>query len=603
MRKNKSKSIILFLFILLCSLGIGYAFLRTELKINGTANIFDARWDIHFNNLVINPNSISLSTGNTAATISTSTTEVTYAVTLKEPGDFYEFTVDAVNAGTIDAMIERISSKMNGVEFTTLPAYMEYYVTYSDGMELAQNHYLKAGKTETYKVHIGFKKDINPSDLTGQLESKSFSFSVTYIQADENAVEIFHVKPVLDEGMIPVTISNNGTVTAISKNDSSWFNYYQKEWANAVLVKETNRSTYQAIANGTGSNTTIPESEILAYYVWIPRYSYKIWTLDASKAHTGEEQTIDIKFIDKNKKEIATSVGDWHTPSAFTFGEEELPGYWVGKFESSTDSSSTCYITPSAANCNNVNESPRILPNVGSLRYQSISNEFATSLKFAGGTQSGSTVTFAGNRTYGLTSSTDSHMIKNSEWGAVIYLSHSAYGINYKIRYNNYWNTSDSNRYLTGCGAATANSRQSTTCAIKYGNAQSYPQSTTGNISGIFDMAGGTWEYVMGNYSGNTGSSGFSTFPESKYFDNYLSSIFNGSYSTNMTLCTLETCGGHALYETRAWYSDYDYFIASNSTWFQRGGSNTEGLGAFNCGISGGNPSSYDTWRSILVTR
>ena len=186
-KNNRGKSIVLFLFLLACSIGMGYAFLRTELQINGTAEIKNARWDIHFENVIVNPDSVDLSTGNTAATISTSTTEVTYAVTLKEPGDFYEFTVDAVNSGSMDAMIDTISSKMGGVEITTLPAYMEYFVTYSDGKELEENQYLKAGETETYKVHIGFKKNINASDLTGQVENKTLSFSVTYVQADENA--------------------------------------------------------------------------------------------------------------------------------------------------------------------------------------------------------------------------------------------------------------------------------------------------------------------------------------------------------------------------------------------------------------------------------
>ena len=192
MRRNRRKNIYLFLFILVCSLGIGYAFLRTELSINGTADFLDARWDIHFNNLVVNPDSVELSTGNTAATISASTTEVTYAVTLNEPGDFYEFTVDAVNAGNMDAMIETITSKMGGANITTLPTYMEYSVTYNDGVELAPNQYLKAGTTEIYKVHIGFNKEISASDLTGQVENKTFSFSVTYVQADENAVEVLH---------------------------------------------------------------------------------------------------------------------------------------------------------------------------------------------------------------------------------------------------------------------------------------------------------------------------------------------------------------------------------------------------------------------------
>ena len=183
----KKKHKILFFILLLCFLEMGYAFLRTELKINGIANINDMRWNVYFNNLVINPNSVALSTGNTAASISTNKTEVTYAVTLKEPGDFYEFTVDAVNDGSMDAMIDTISSKMGGVEITTLPTYMEYSVTYDEGVELSPNQYLKAGETETYKVHIGFKKDIDVSDLTGQIESKSFSFSVAYVQADDHA--------------------------------------------------------------------------------------------------------------------------------------------------------------------------------------------------------------------------------------------------------------------------------------------------------------------------------------------------------------------------------------------------------------------------------
>ena len=189
MKKYKGKSIFIFLVVLICSLGIGFSFLRTELKINGTATVNNARWDIHFVNIVINPDSVELSTGDSAATISSSTTEVTYAVTLKNPGDFYEFTVDAVNAGTIDAMIDTISSKMGGVEIETLPNYMEYSVTYSDGVPLEKNHYLKAGETKTYKVHIGFKKDIDASDLTGQIESNSLSFRVAYVQADSNAVE------------------------------------------------------------------------------------------------------------------------------------------------------------------------------------------------------------------------------------------------------------------------------------------------------------------------------------------------------------------------------------------------------------------------------
>ena len=245
-RNQRRQMMKLLLFILLVSISMGYAFLRTELTINGTADFLDARWDIHFANLVVNPNSVELSTGNTAAIISASTTEVTYAVTLKEPGDFYEFTVDAVNNGTMDAMIDTISSKMGGVEITSLPAYMEYSVTYSDDTPLVVNQYLKAGTTETYKVHIGFKKDINASDLTGQVESKSFSFSVAYVQADSNGVEVVH--PI--NGTI-YTINNYNVNETTPKYNSVWLN---EEYPRIIPYFETPAEALSAIATASGQD-------------------------------------------------------------------------------------------------------------------------------------------------------------------------------------------------------------------------------------------------------------------------------------------------------------------------------------------------------------
>ena len=256
MKRNRRKNMYLFLFMLVCSLGIGYAFLRTELQINGTADFLDARWDIHFNNVVVNPNSVELSTGNTAATISTSTTEVTYAVTLKEPGDFYEFTVDAVNAGSMDAMIDTISSKMGGVEITTLPAYMEYFVTYSDGIELAPNQYLKAGETETYKVHIGFKKDISASDLTGQVENKTLSFSVTYVQADENAVKVPHAKSFADDDWdIVINTLKTGNIAPYEVGDEKevdlgTFGKHKLRIANSTTPEECSTEGFSQTACG-----------------------------------------------------------------------------------------------------------------------------------------------------------------------------------------------------------------------------------------------------------------------------------------------------------------------------------------------------------------
>ena len=393
--------------------------------------------------------------------------------------------------------------------------------------------------------------------------------------------EQYNVRPVVNEGLIPVvfdttagtTSVKNGTkVKTIGKNDSNWYNYSEKKWANAVLVTNTSRSKYL-----NTSGVTVSESDILGYFVWIPRYRYKIWTTGVSSS--GKEQEIDIIFEGKNEtKAVATQTGGYYTHPAFTFGNTELDGFWIGKFE-----------TGGTAN------EPKVKPDIRALVSQNISTQFATALKFAGGTQSGSTVTFNGNSTYGLTSKTDSHMLKNSEWGAVAYLSHSKYGANREVYINNssglYTGRSGGNVSGSTPINGTYTNQTSTTQYNSYGfytwdgyllnyntNTRSSTRilekvaSTTGNIYGVYDMSGGAYEYVMGNFANTIGHSGFTTLPDSKYYDVYSSNIFTGTSTTNINFCTLATCGGHALNETAGWYSDSSRFVYSSSAWFRRGG-------------------------------
>ena len=191
-REQRRKNIIVPLLVLLCSLSLGYALLRTNLSINGTSKIKGNTWDIHFANLNVTEGSVELSDGDVAASIQSSTTDVSYTITLSQPGDFYEFTVDAVNAGSIDGMIESVTSKLNDTPITTLPSYLDYKVSYSDDTPLAVNHLLKAGESETYKVRLEYKKDITSSDLPETVQSLTFDFSVVYVQADSNAIAPVH---------------------------------------------------------------------------------------------------------------------------------------------------------------------------------------------------------------------------------------------------------------------------------------------------------------------------------------------------------------------------------------------------------------------------
>ena len=457
---------------------------------------------------------------------------------------------------------------------------------------------------DTYYLYVW----LDAAETSSDTQDQNFSLSLGGVCTNNYSPK--PNKPVLDDGMIPVKISNTGVVTTVSENDQTWYDYDNKQWANAVLVKETGTKTR---AQNKVAGTTINPNDILAYFVWIPRYSYKVWQYEGV-ADTVQEQTIDIKFVKNTVKETATKNGEYYTHPAFTFGNKELDGIWVGKFETSTDKTNTCYRTPNATNCTYDKVSPRIVPTVDSLRYQTVSNEFQTALKFAGGSMTNNIVSFIGSTFYGLTTATDSHMMKNSEWGAVAYLSHSKYGINTEIRKNNFMESS-SNYYRTstGCGADSANANTTTTvtsCAIPYGTPSSetypYPQSTTGNISGIFDMSGGAAEYTMGNWGNTTGTSGFAAAwftNNSKYYNLYASNIFTGNITTNFTFCTLATCGGHALNETKSWYSDSAVFVNSSGPWMGRAGNASGGAiaGAFRASGNSGVGGKSISFRGVLV--
>ena len=150
--------------------------------------------------------------------------------------------------------------------------------------------------------------------------------------------------------MIPVVISDTGITKTISQDDTSWYNYKKKQWANVVLVNSSSRSKY---LNTNG--IIVGEDDILAYYVWIPRYKYKIWSVD-NKSKTGQEQEIQIVFESKtDEKTLGTQVGEYRIHPAFTFRDTELNGIWVGKFETTGTA-----------------DTPTVKPNLRSLIFQNI---------------------------------------------------------------------------------------------------------------------------------------------------------------------------------------------------------------------------------------
>ena len=243
MGRQKKYNLILFLIILVGAIGLGYAALGANLLIDGTTNLTRTTWDIHFDHIVETSGGV---TPNSTTSINAAGDTVTYSITLSNPGDFYEFTVDAVNAGTIDAMIESVTSTLNNGSISNLPDCLTYSATYSDGVEIAPNHLLEAGTTETYKVRIEFKKDVEEEDLPDSNQALNLAFTVNYVQADSNAVAPSHASWVY-------TVNKYDSTVTTPKYNSVWLN---QAFPSSITQYQTPSEALTAIA--TASSLDLP---------------------------------------------------------------------------------------------------------------------------------------------------------------------------------------------------------------------------------------------------------------------------------------------------------------------------------------------------------
>jgi prepilin-type N-terminal cleavage/methylation domain-containing protein len=432
---------------------------------------------------------------------------------------------------------------------------------------------------KNYYVCYSDNKTTISKDNSELIECSDIDSTTVYQEAILNGAY-----PVLSNGLIPVTIDDDGTVHKANIN-KKWYSYKNKVWANAVILKSN--TEYE-------DNQVIPEDDIDSYFVWIPRYKYKIfntgdYTGTISEVPTSSNaQTIEIVFESKETSiSTGTQVGDYLTHPAFT--SFDVNGIWVGKFETSgtsveeSDGTTTYDID--------------VKPNVTSLTNQTVLTFFTLG--------------------YNYNRALDSHMMKNTEWGAVAYLSHSIYGINKEININN------SSGMITGSSALPSTNQQ--TFPGDYGSDSSYYSaynteigylaSTTGNISGVYDMSGGAWEYMAAYMSGQMGSSGFQETTianyNSKYFDVYNAESTNASYSYRILGDATGEMGPFYYYSEsdglkrrhNSWYADYSIFVNSNYPWFFQGGLYDYGAlaGPFGFEIFTGVENSNATFRLVLA--
>lgn len=176
-RKKRKYIVILILLLLVVVFSVGYALLTTKLKISGTSQIGKLTWDIHFDNIQVNSNSVVATHSPTIV----GATSINYKVMLLTPGDFYEFTVDVKNDGSLAAKVSS-APKLLGVS-SEQEKYVNYTVTYADGTLIRANDKLDDTKDATIKVRIEYDKNAISEDLPTSEQSLNLTFALTYIQA------------------------------------------------------------------------------------------------------------------------------------------------------------------------------------------------------------------------------------------------------------------------------------------------------------------------------------------------------------------------------------------------------------------------------------
>ena len=176
--KRKKYVGILLLIVLLLTITVGFALLSTTFNISGESKINGSEWDVHFANLVPKTGSV---TPDTAAYITDDELNINYAITLDKPGDFYEFTVDVVNTGTIDAKLKELPV-IEGVS-AQQDAYVNYTFTHTDGSEILVGEEIKVGESENFKVRVEFDSSITEdSQLPKTDQSMDLNVTMVYEQ-------------------------------------------------------------------------------------------------------------------------------------------------------------------------------------------------------------------------------------------------------------------------------------------------------------------------------------------------------------------------------------------------------------------------------------
>lgn len=173
MEKDRGAKIIVAIALVVAIVGltIGYAAYSATLKINGTANVDPAKWDVHFANKTGDSLTATIegkAVETTAPTL-TATNISGFDVTLKAPGDTVTYNFLVKNTGTMDAILTSFS--MGGItcaptekssttqeDADKLCGELSYSLKYADGSAITTGATLAAGVTSDLVLKIEWLK-------------------------------------------------------------------------------------------------------------------------------------------------------------------------------------------------------------------------------------------------------------------------------------------------------------------------------------------------------------------------------------------------------------------------------------------------------------
>ncbi len=515
---------------------------------------------------------------------------------------------------------------------------MLFFTIYLIGMYILSTNSESSQIEEMAKIKEIYEEGVNNiEDIYATLEKREMENNEKEIALDGSWSSTNKVnKPNLENtGLQPVIINADGTTAKPDSKTENWYSYdgVENKWANAQT------------ADGS-------------IWVWIPRYAYKITYNDSSDKSQGG--TIDVVFLqgttnlDKNGKDVTQAsyvdekgvTGAYIVHPAFEDGSstgyangewrKKIEGIWVAKFEAGYQDvdkavdSNVGYSTIYSWEINKTSADrttyyygkrtvgtkikyPTFTANKPSINYIGISDSYDLCMDLT-----------STNAPYGLNAAkVDSHLTKNSEWGAVAYLTHSKYGRNGKeITINNITVDGDSTAYaVTGYGGESVSASQLVTnltainnnqVAGSWTSSQGQKASSTGNVYGIYDLSGGLWEFTAGYIvldSGNYQTYGGSLKGESNQYKSKYVGIAE-TYEINYSNEGNVNRKGEAIWETSdsgegttSWNNDHSFFVYSSEPFLARGGrwSYTSDAGVFGFSCSYGYGNCSIGFRSVLI--